>query len=120
MDNRFRRIIAPGQSVAYIAIALYSRQNDRYVTYADDSGEFYFDNLPYSTYTLSAGCLDMFWKTIRMVMVPRYYRAGDHAVLSFVKGGVVTGTVTDENGDPVVGITVSANRIMGMPMESRV
>jgi Carboxypeptidase regulatory-like domain len=38
----------------------------------------------------------------------RYYRIGDHAVLTMVRGGVITGRVTTADGEPIVGAQVSA------------
>jgi protocatechuate 3,4-dioxygenase beta subunit len=40
----------------------------------------------------------------------RYYRLGDSVTLSLVKGGVITGTVRDANGEPVVAVSVRAVR----------
>lgn len=40
-----------------------------------------------------------------------YYRVGDSVRLEFVKGGVITGTVTNAAGEPVVGVRVRAFRI---------
>ncbi|HXG65848.1 MAG TPA: carboxypeptidase-like regulatory domain-containing protein, partial [Blastocatellia bacterium] len=41
----------------------------------------------------------------------KYYRPGDRATLSLVKGGVITGRVTDSRGEPVVGMRVRAVRV---------
>jgi len=40
-----------------------------------------------------------------------YYRVGDSVNLTLVKGGVITGTVRDANGDPVVAVPVRAMRV---------
>ena len=37
-----------------------------------------------------------------------YYRIGDHAVITMIRGGVITGRVTTANGEPLVGAQVSA------------
>ncbi|MDQ3650273.1 MAG: carboxypeptidase-like regulatory domain-containing protein, partial [Acidobacteriota bacterium] len=39
---------------------------------------------------------------------PRYHRLGEHVVITMTKGGVITGTVRDANGDPVVAVPVRA------------
>ena len=39
---------------------------------------------------------------------PTYYRDGDSVTLVLVKGGVITGTVTSQGGEPVVGVPVRA------------
>lgn len=41
----------------------------------------------------------------------KYYRPGDSLSLTLIKGGVITGTVRDASGEPVVGITVRALRV---------
>lgn len=40
-----------------------------------------------------------------------YYRIGDSINLTLVKGGVITGTVRDANGEPVVSVPVRAMRV---------
>ena len=46
------------------------------------------------------------------VTAPRTYRVGDSVTLTLVKGGVITGRVTNATGDPVVGIRVRAEMVM--------
>lgn len=41
----------------------------------------------------------------------RFYRLGDSVTLTLVKGGVVTGSVRDVNGQPLVAISVNAIRV---------
>jgi hypothetical protein len=41
----------------------------------------------------------------------RYYRPGDNVSVTLVKGGVITGTVRDANGEPVIAIAVRAYRV---------
>jgi protocatechuate 3,4-dioxygenase beta subunit len=41
----------------------------------------------------------------------KYYKIGDNVNLTLVKGGVITGTVRDANGDPVVAVSVRATRM---------
>src|SRR2546429_4114117 len=48
-----------------------------------------------------------------------YYRPGDSVTLTLVKGSVITGTVRDANGEPVVAVPVRAMRVrdvMGRPL----
>ncbi|HLL71623.1 MAG TPA: carboxypeptidase regulatory-like domain-containing protein [Pyrinomonadaceae bacterium] len=40
-----------------------------------------------------------------------YHHVGDSLALRMIKGGVITGTVTDANGEPVVGLFVEAARV---------
>jgi hypothetical protein len=40
-----------------------------------------------------------------------YYRLGDNVNLTLVRGGVITGTVRDANGEPIVALAVRAVRV---------
>jgi protocatechuate 3,4-dioxygenase beta subunit len=40
-----------------------------------------------------------------------YYRPGDNVSVTLVKGGVITGTVRDANGEPVIAVAVRALRL---------
>ena len=42
---------------------------------------------------------------------PVVFKSGDLVTLALIKGGVVTGTVTDAKGDPVVGIGVRVSMV---------
>jgi protocatechuate 3,4-dioxygenase beta subunit len=42
---------------------------------------------------------------------PHVYRTGEHIGLTLSKGGVITGTVTDQSGNAIVGVNVTAIRI---------
>lgn len=51
------------------------------------------------------------------------YRVGDSVRLELIRGGVITGTVTNATGDPLVGVRVRAlmvRDIAGKPLRSRV
>src|SRR5215510_8012523 len=41
----------------------------------------------------------------------RYYRVGDSVTITLVKGGVITGRVTNHDGQPMVGVDVSATMV---------
>lgn len=43
--------------------------------------------------------------------VSRYYRVGENVTLTLMKGGVITGTVTNAEGEPVVAARVRAVRV---------
>src|SRR5262245_31470466 len=42
---------------------------------------------------------------------PGFHRAGDHLTINLIKGGVITGRVTDMTGEPRVFVNVSAWRV---------
>lgn len=48
----------------------------------------------------------------------RFYRVGENVNLTMVKGGVITGTVTNADGEPVVGASVRVIRVL-KPSERR-
>lgn len=39
------------------------------------------------------------------------HRIGENVIINLVKGGVITGQVTDDRGEPLIGVTVSQERI---------
>src|SRR5215510_10225909 len=41
----------------------------------------------------------------------RYYRIGDSVTITLIKGGVITGRVTNPDGQPLVGVDVSATMV---------
>ena len=45
------------------------------------------------------------------MVVPTYYRPGDNATITLIKGGVITGTVKNSNGDPLIALPVRAIRV---------
>lgn len=79
----------------------------------DSDGKFQISNLQPGLYTVNASLPGF-------VPAPdaaaetgegRYYRPGDSVNLTLIKGGVITGTVRDANGEPVVAVAVRALRI---------
>lgn len=75
---------------------------------SDADGKFEITGLRPGAYTMSASApgyvlSDQDSKT--------FYRPGDTVTLTLVKGGVITGKVTNSSGDPLVGATVRAIRL---------
>jgi Carboxypeptidase regulatory-like domain len=76
-------------------------------TTSDREGEFRFTGLDRAAYVISAGMA-------AYTPAPRdpsstaqpTYRIGDSVTLTLIKGGVVTGVVTNANGEPVVAVNV--------------
>jgi hypothetical protein len=82
-------------------------------TTADGEGKFQATNLASGLYTVSAS-LPGFVAAQEAAIESgesKLYRLGDSVNLSLVKGGVMTGTVRDANGEPVVGVSVRAVRL---------
>lgn len=74
----------------------------------DREGRFEVSGLESRTYQVSA------WRTAYTLFNTgddswqKYYRSGDFVTLVMTKGGVITGTVTTQTGEPIVGIRVYA------------
>lgn len=79
----------------------------------DDEGRFKIDNLPASAYTLGLlypGYISEEFAN-NTSFERTYYRPGDTANIRMLRGGVITGKVTDKNGEPVVGVGVRVIRV---------
>jgi len=80
---------------------------------SDEDGRFTLSNLAYGAYLVNAfapGYVlepDPFDQSFARV----YRRVGDSLTLRLVRGGVITGTVTDSSGEPVAGLFVDATRV---------
>jgi len=79
----------------------------------DSEGKFQAVDLAPGLYTVNAS-LPGFVTTQDAVVgsgEPKFYRPGDSVNISLLKGGVITGTVRDANGEPVVAVAVRAVRL---------
>jgi hypothetical protein len=99
-----------GQPVAGAAVTIFAKAEQRRI-FTDEKGEFKL-----------AGMRDGFFKL--MVGAPGYvmsdgpamkpYRVGDYVTVNMIKGGVITGRVTDAQGEPIVGLSVFASNIRSL------
>jgi hypothetical protein len=78
---------------------------------ADDEGNFKITGLDPGLYNIFANIPGYVTDTDFSTGRPAAYRPGDTVSLRLVKGGVITGTVTDTRGEAVVGIGVRAYRV---------
>jgi len=79
---------------------------------ADENGNFRFENLDAGLYEVSASQPGFVPETDPLTgRQPGPYRPGDNVTVRLVKGGVVTGTVTDGQGQPVTSLNVRAVRV---------
>lgn len=82
----------------------------------DDSGKFRVKNLPPGMYRVnvsSSGYVMSPMDRPKQTELEKFYRAGESVNITMIKGGVITGKVTDASGDPIVGVTVHAVRVRG-------
>jgi len=80
----------------------------------DEAGRFTIKRLPSGAYSLrvrSPGYVQSEDELRDANGLSRLYRTGEDVSLTLVKGGVITGTVSDQSGEPMVGMTVTAVRL---------
>lgn len=91
------------------------------VVSADSEGNFQITSLEPALYRIFAS-VPAYTPPIQDLDEPQiYYRVGDNARVELVKGGVITGTVTNNAGDPVVAVRVRATMVpnsKGQPIKS--
>ena len=76
-------------------------------TTSDAEGNFRVNGLEPALYTISAS-LPAYTTAPSDSLIPSYYRIGDSVRLELVRGGVITGTVTNASGEPVIQVRVRA------------
>ncbi len=82
-------------------------------TSTDANGKFELDGVSpgvYSLMALAPGYVTVAGSSMDGG-VQRYYRPGEYVSVRLVKGGVITGTVTNDAGDPMVATRVRAIRV---------
>ena len=77
-------------------------------TTSDADGNFRVNGLEPGLYTIVANAPAY---AIDPLSTTTYYRVGDSVRLEMVRGGVITGTVTNSTGEPVIGVRVRVVRI---------
>lgn len=79
---------------------------------ADENGNFSLNDLDAGAYKLSVNSAGYVQSSpSRSLSDPSYYRLGDTASITMTKGGIITGKVTNAEGEPAIGISVQAVRI---------
>ncbi|MGH9849310.1 MAG: carboxypeptidase regulatory-like domain-containing protein [Blastocatellia bacterium] len=101
-------------NVTVVITSVGSQSGAQRTATTDEEGNFRFTDLPARSYGVSV------FGSREYVQAPlttsesnqrRYYRLGESANITLIRGGVITGRVTNANGEPVVGIQVSAIRV---------
>jgi hypothetical protein len=75
----------------------------------NEDGNFVVDGLTPGSYVLHAQATAFVQPEISSE--PKYHRLGDFVTLNLVKGGVITGRVTNAQGEPVIAVPVQALRV---------
>ena len=100
-----------------VAVFGMGRQTVRRTVITDEAGRYVADALPRGSYGVSAQANG--YVLARDSRDPFHYRPGETANLTMKKGAVITGTVTNSDGEPVVGVPVSATVVRdskGLPI----
>jgi protocatechuate 3,4-dioxygenase beta subunit len=80
-------------------------------TITDDDGNFEFTGLTPASYAISASAPGYVTPPPDDEDSAGVYRLGDFASVTLVKGGVITGKVTNAAGEPLTGVSVNAIRV---------
>jgi hypothetical protein len=109
------RVIAEdGGDVSNVSVSIhpaYTGQRDAggpLSTTTDESGNFKFTGLKPRAYRIYVRETRGYVNPFTPGSGTTYYRIGDHAVITMIRGGVITGRVTTANGEPIVAAQVSA------------
>lgn len=101
----------PGVSVYALLRAAGMGRTPQVVT-ADEGGNFQLSGLEPGLYLLNASMPGYVSETDPLTgQTGNLYRPGDTATVRLVHGGVITGSVTDQQGDPLVALSVRAVRV---------
>jgi len=98
----------PGANVMVRPVGTFNQGRS---TTTDAEGNFRFEGLEPALYLLSGYAPAYILRSTEADGAGPYHRIGDSVRLEFIKGGVITGTVTNAAGEPVVGVRVRAFRV---------
>jgi Carboxypeptidase regulatory-like domain len=112
------RVIADdGEGLPNMTVYLYAvgaRSGNPRETATDENGKFRFSDLDQPEYTISVMDSGGYVRTPPPEAErqrPRYYHVGDDVTLTMTRGGVITGRVTNANGEPVIAVAVTAVKV---------
>src|SRR5262249_1336932 len=77
------------------------------MTNCDADGNFKVMGLSHGVYLIAAQAPGY----VSVQDLSRKYRVGESVIIRMARGGVITGRVTDEFGEPMVGVPVAADRV---------
>jgi hypothetical protein len=105
-----RVVTESGQPIPHAAVYIGAPMNPMQSrnSATDDNGNFQLDGLDPLIYTVIASAPSYYATPRDPEALPPYYRIGDSVTITMSKGGVITGTVTSANGEPLVQASVRA------------
>ncbi|MBL8191163.1 MAG: carboxypeptidase regulatory-like domain-containing protein [Acidobacteria bacterium] len=109
-----RVVSETGKPLVNIHVNLsYPGQGTSRSTTTDTEGRFQFTGLQNQTYSVTVSPAQGYLlKPMPAEDRNRRYRPGDSQTFTLVKGGVITGRVTDPEGNPVISIPISLFRVV--------
>ncbi len=108
-----------GRALAGVEVSIRrisERRGSERTTTSDEEGSFRFTNLAPAVYAIEAEVPGYIVEGASLGS--NVYRAGEQATIRLTKGGVITGRVTGETGEPVVRLAVTAIRVRGVEAQS--
>lgn len=117
-DSKNKAVIAgrvigeDGQPLAGASVQAQSRSGVSGNVFTAEDGSFRLTGLSAANYQLSASLPAYVMAPLTAESgEPKFFRDGDSATITLVKGGVITGRVTDASGQPIPGLQISAQRL---------
>ena len=98
----------PAADAQILAFPAGGKIGDHQQTVCDEEGNFKLTSLRSGAYAIHASSPGYVTPNNSDAQV---YRPGENVLITMVKGGVITGRVTDASGEPIVGIGVQAQKI---------
>ena len=110
-----RVVSESGEPLAGVWVTVFSRapgSRSPHNTSTDDEGNFNVAGIEPGVYAIGASMPGYVPEVDPLTgRAGGAYRPGDTATVRLVKGGVITGTVTDSQGEPLVALSVRAHRV---------
>jgi len=114
-----RVVLDDGRPATNASVMLQASTNTRSPRTArvDSEGRFVFDEVPAAVYILFANAPGYIDPTLAAGTPNEWPRhlIGAQVKITMIKGGAITGTITDSRGEPVVGVGVHATPASGSP-----
>src|SRR5262244_2839124 len=112
------RVVAEdGGGLSNVMVDLYPANTDQrnagrlFTTTTGDDGNFKFMGVTPRAYSIYVYEARGYVNQPDTASGSNYYRIGDNVVITMIRGGVITGRVTNAEGEPMVGAHVSATKV---------
>ncbi len=98
-------------SGAAVFVRAVNSSNTGRTTATDSEGNFHVSGLEPALYTVSASLAAYVRASADTSSSTTYFRIGDSVRLELIRGGVITGAVTNAAGEPITGVRVRASMV---------